>query len=163
MLILGLTTLPTVIGRSFTITLPFDLIFLPYFYREPIFLSKQDVFKDEAALSDGGGASQDPEQEWPSDDSEDDDYDPEKNENSSSNGIAGSEADATDDASSSSSLWSLEDEVFSESGSPGKGRWNASFKASIGADCAETTDHEILSGPRERRAVDYTKLYHVSI
>ncbi|XP_058189285.1 pathogenesis-related homeodomain protein isoform X1 [Rhododendron vialii] len=120
----------------------------------------QDIFKDEAALSDGGGASQDPEQEWPSDDSEDDDYDPEKNENSCSYSRAGSEADATDDASSSSSLWSLEDEVFSESGSPGKGRWNASFTASIGADCAETADHEILSGPRERRAVDYTKLYH---
>ncbi|KAI8571418.1 hypothetical protein RHMOL_Rhmol01G0118700 [Rhododendron molle] len=120
----------------------------------------QDIFKDEAALSDGGGALQDPEQEWPSDDSEDDDYDPEKNETSCSYGRAGSEVDVTDDASSSSSLWSLEDEVFSESGSPGKGRWNASFKASIGADCAETTDHEILSGPRERRAVDYTKLYH---
>ncbi|KAG5539683.1 hypothetical protein RHGRI_020031 [Rhododendron griersonianum] len=84
--------------------------------------------------SDGGGASQDSEQEWPSDDSEDDDYDPEKNETSCSYGRAGSEADAMDDASSSSSLWSLEDEVFSESGSSSKGRWNASFKASIGAD-----------------------------
>ncbi|KAH7849872.1 hypothetical protein Vadar_024224 [Vaccinium darrowii] len=120
----------------------------------------QEIFKDEAALSEGGGASQNPEQEWPSDDSEDDDYDPEKNENSCSYGRAGSEADASDDASSSSSLWSLEDEVFSESAMPGKGGWNASFEASVGTDCAGTTDHEILSGPRERRTVDYTKLYH---
>lgn len=125
--------------------------------------SKQEIFKDEAALSEGGGASQNPEQEWPSDDSEDDDYDPEKNENSCSYGRAGSEADASDDASSSSSLWSLEDEVFSESAMPGKGGWNASFEASVGTDCAGTTNHEILSGPRERRTVDYTKLYHVSI
>lgn len=125
--------------------------------------SKQDIFKDEAAFSVGGGALQNPEQEWPSDDSEDDDYDPNKNENSCSYSGADSEADASVVASSSSSLGSLEDEVFSESVRPGKHGRNASFEPSIGIDFANTTDYEILSGPRERQTVDYTKLYHVSI
>ncbi|KAL6977859.1 hypothetical protein U1Q18_026642 [Sarracenia purpurea var. burkii] len=122
----------------------------------------QDIFKEEAALPDNGGALQDPEQEWPSDDSKDDDYDPEKNENSCSYGRAGSEADSSDDVSISSSLWSLEDEVLSESGRPSKSRrggWNSSFESAIGVDSDETTDYEILSGPRQRRAVDYKKLY----
>ncbi|GMP36706.1 hypothetical protein CsSME_00008744 [Camellia sinensis var. sinensis] len=57
----------------------------------------QEIFKEEAALPDGGGAFLDPEQEWPSDDSEDDDYDPEKIENSCSYSRAGSEADDLDD------------------------------------------------------------------
>lgn len=122
----------------------------------------QEIFKEEAALPDGGGAFLDPEQEWPSDDSEDDDYDPEKIENSCSYSRAGSEADDLDDASSSSSLWSLEDEVFSESGRPSKKHkdgQNASFESSIGVDSDETTDCEVLSGPRLRKAVDYKKLY----
>ena len=125
----------------------------------------QDIFKDEASLP-GGGALLDQEQEWPSDDSEDADYDPEKNENSCSYSRPGSEADASDDASSSSNLWSLEDEVFTESGRPSKrskGEWNTSFESYIDVDSDKTTDNEILNGPRQRSAVDYKKLYAVSV
>ncbi|PSS01315.1 Pathogenesis-related homeodomain protein [Actinidia chinensis var. chinensis] len=121
----------------------------------------EDIFKDEASLP-GGGALLDQEQEWPSDDSEDADYDPEKNENSCSYSRPGSEADASDDASSSSNLWSLEDEVFTESGRPSKrskGEWNTSFESYIDVDSDKTTDNEILNGPRQRSAVDYKKLY----
>ncbi|XP_059634589.1 pathogenesis-related homeodomain protein isoform X2 [Cornus florida] len=122
----------------------------------------QDIFKDEAALPDGGGALMDPEQEWPSEDSEDDDYDPERIENSCSCNRAGSEGDVSDDASSSSSSWSLEDEVFSESGRSAKrskGLQNSSAELIIGVDSDETTDCEITHGRRQRIAVDYKKLY----
>uniref|UniRef100_A0A5B7AW69 Pathogenesis-related homeodomain protein n=1 Tax=Davidia involucrata TaxID=16924 RepID=A0A5B7AW69_DAVIN len=122
----------------------------------------QDIFKEEAALPDGGGDMLHPEQDWPSDDSEDDDYNPEKIENSGSYSRAGSEDDASDDASSSSSLWSLKGEVFSESGKSAKrskGHKNTSTELIIGADSEDTTDCEIISGRRQRRAVDYKKLY----
>ncbi|PSR85206.1 Pathogenesis-related homeodomain protein, partial [Actinidia chinensis var. chinensis] len=127
----------------------------------------EDIFKEEAVLPDGGGALLDQEQEWPSDDSEDADYDPEKNENGCSYRRAGSEADDSDDASSSRNLWSLEDEVFSESGrsskrSKGVWGWNTSFESYIAVDFDETTDNEILNGPRQRTAVDYKKLYAVN-
>ncbi|XP_052200486.1 pathogenesis-related homeodomain protein isoform X2 [Diospyros lotus] len=122
----------------------------------------QDIFKEEAALPDGGSALLDLEQEWPSDDSGDDDYDPEKVEHSCSHSGAGSDFEALDDASSSRSSCSLEDEFFTESGSPAdrsQDGCDTSFKSSIGIDLDETTDFEILSGPRQRKTVDYKKLY----
>lgn len=100
---------------------------------EFIFFGK-DVFKEEAALPEDGNASLLPDDEWPSDDSEDDDYNPERIENSNSIGGAG-----TDDNMS-------EDEISSNS--------------SVGSD--ESTDAEILHGRRQRRDVDYRKLYDVS-
>lgn len=118
----------------------------------------KDIFKEEAALPDGGDSFLHPEREWPSDDSEDDDYDPEKCENSCSYSRTGSEDDASEAASSCSSLWSLECEVFAESGrleETGCGHWNAEF----GADSDETSDCEIICGRRQRRAVDYNQLY----
>ncbi|KAJ9141318.1 hypothetical protein P3X46_031866 [Hevea brasiliensis] len=119
----------------------------------------QDIFKEAANFSDGGSMLLNPEQEWPSDDSEDDDYDPERRENSISG--AGTDDDASDDASSSTSLgWSSDGEVFS-----GSRKWemestdfrNQSIYSSLDSD--ETSDEEIMCGPRKRRAVDYKKLY----
>ncbi|XP_065849292.1 pathogenesis-related homeodomain protein isoform X2 [Euphorbia lathyris] len=118
----------------------------------------QDIFK-EAAVPDGGHILLNPEEEWPSDDSEDDDYDPEGRENSISG--AGTGDDASGDASSSTSLgWSSDGEVFS-----GSRKWementdfgNQSIYSSLGSD--ESSDGEIVYGRRQRRAVDYRKLY----
>ena len=102
------------------------------------------------------------EEEWPSDDSEDDDYDPERRENIMSG--AGTDDDASDDTSNSTRLsWSSDGEVFS-----GSRRWevdgldfrNNSIYSSLDSD--ETSDGEVICGRRQRRAVDYKKLYNVS-
>ncbi|KAK9269452.1 hypothetical protein L1049_001226 [Liquidambar formosana] len=125
--------------------------------------SWQDIFKEEAALPEGGGALSNPEEEWPSDDSEDDDYDPEKNEYSCSISRADTEDSASDDASASSSLsWSFEEEVFSGYGRLEKrsdGSKNNSVHSINSVDSGDTTDREIIIGRRQRRAVDYKKLY----
>lgn len=82
-------------------------------------------------------------------------------ENSCSINASGSD----DDASSSTSLrWSSDDEAFLRSR-----RWkieglnckNYSADSSMGSD--ETSDAEIIYGRRQRQAVDYRKLYDVSI
>ncbi|KAJ0030846.1 hypothetical protein Pint_14013 [Pistacia integerrima] len=117
----------------------------------------QDIFKEEAAFPDGGSTLLNQEEDWPSDDSEDHDYNPERRENSCS--ISGAETD--DDASSSTSLsWSSDGEAFSKSM-----RWEMegndykqySGDSSIGSD--ENSDGEIICGRRQRRTVDYKKLY----
>ncbi|KAB1204292.1 Pathogenesis-related homeodomain protein [Morella rubra] len=116
----------------------------------------QDVFKEEAAFPDGGNAILDPGEEWPSDDSNDDDYDPERRENSSTRSGAETDEFLSDDISSSTSLsWSLDAEFFS--GKEGMGCENHFANTSLDSD--ESTDGEIISGPRQRRAVDYRKLY----
>lgn len=120
---------------------------------------KQDVFKEEAAFPDGGNAILDPGEEWPSDDSNDDDYDPERRENSSTRSGAETDEFLSDDISSSTSLsWSLDAEFFS--GKEGMGCETHFANTSLDSD--ESTDGEIISGPRQRRAVDYRKLYDVS-
>ncbi|KAF3452738.1 hypothetical protein FNV43_RR03171 [Rhamnella rubrinervis] len=91
----------------------------------------QDVFKEEAAFPDGANALLNPDEEWPSDDSEDDDYNPERKENSCSISGAGSDDNMSDDELSSNS--------------------------SVASD--ESTDAEIICGRRQRRDVDYKKLY----
>ncbi|KAJ6296426.1 hypothetical protein OIU78_024306 [Salix suchowensis] len=120
----------------------------------------QDIFKEEAAVPDGGNMLLNPEEDWPSDDSEDDDYDPERRENIMSG--AGTDDDASDDTSNSTRLsWSSDGEVFS-----GSRRWeldgldfrNNSIYSSLDSD--ETSDGEIICGRRQRRAVDYKKLYN---
>ncbi|OMP07772.1 hypothetical protein COLO4_07060 [Corchorus olitorius] len=114
----------------------------------------QDIFKDEAAFPDGAIASLNPEEEWPSDDSEDDDYDPERREKSCSISGAATDGDQSDNTDSSTSLsWSLEGEDFSESGR----RENHSVDSA--ADSCETSDGEIICGRRRRREVDYRQLY----
>lgn len=96
---------------------------------------EQDVFKEEAAFPDGANAFLNPDEEWPSDDSEDDDYNPERKEKSCSISGAGSDDNMSDDELSSNS--------------------------SVASD--ESTDAEIICGRRQRRDVDYKKLYDVSI
>ncbi|XP_041021449.1 pathogenesis-related homeodomain protein-like isoform X2 [Juglans microcarpa x Juglans regia] len=116
----------------------------------------QDVFKEAAAFPDGGNTILDPEEEWPSDDSDDGDYNPDRRENSSM--ISGAETDdnVSDDISISTSLsWSLDGELFS--GKEGMGCGNHFANTSLDSD--ESTDGEIICGPRQRRAVDYKKLY----
>ncbi|XP_059460881.1 pathogenesis-related homeodomain protein isoform X2 [Corylus avellana] len=116
----------------------------------------QDVFKEEAAFPDGANSILDAEEEWPSDDSDDDDYNPARRGNSST--ISGAETDenASDDISISTSLsWSLDGEVFSEE--EGMGCENRFANTFLDSD--ESTEGEIICGPRQRRAVDYKKLY----
>lgn len=106
-----------------------------------------------------------PEEEWPSDDSEDDDYNPERKENSCSISGAGTHDDASDDASSSTSLsWSSDGQGYSGSGRWGwDGRVHKNRSVDSGADSDATSDGEIICGRRQRRAVDYKKLYDVSL
>ncbi|XVE68249.1 hypothetical protein DITRI_Ditri09bG0053000 [Diplodiscus trichospermus] len=114
----------------------------------------QDIFKEEAAFPDDGIAPLNPEEDWPSDDSEDDDYDPERRENSCSISGAAADGDESDDTDSSTSLsWSVDGEEFSGSGRP------ENHPVDSGADSYEISDIEIICGRRRRRAVDYKKLY----
>ncbi|XP_073041680.1 LOW QUALITY PROTEIN: pathogenesis-related homeodomain protein-like [Primulina eburnea] len=118
----------------------------------------QDVFKEEAALPDGGNSVVCHEEEWPSDDSEDDDYDPENPERIEycyGDSMSGSGDD--DSGYNSSFPGSLEDEALL---SPG--RYEDAKDDSLelnGLDSDEINAGEILCRPRQRAAVDYTKLY----
>ncbi|XP_011020021.1 PREDICTED: pathogenesis-related homeodomain protein-like isoform X1 [Populus euphratica] len=121
--------------------------------------SWQDIFTEAAAIPDAGNVLLNPEEEWPSDDSEDDNYDPERRDNIMSE--ACTDNDASDDISSSTSLgWSSDGEVFL-----GSRRWemhgldfrNNSIYSSLDSD--ETSDGEIVCGRRQRRAIDYKMLY----
>lgn len=127
----------------------------------PVDSNWQDIFKEEAALPDDGGALLNQEEEWPSDDSEDDDYDPERREKSCSASEVGTDEDASDNASSSTSLsWSLDGEAFSGSGTwELEGDHYRSQLVDSSANSAETSDAEIIHSRRQRRAVDYKKLY----
>ncbi|GAB2293512.1 hypothetical protein Dimus_027718 [Dionaea muscipula] len=123
--------------------------------------SWKDIFNEEASLPDSGTGVLNPEEEWPGDDSEDNDYDPECDENEGCRTIIGDE-NSDDGSISSSSCCSLDDEIYLESGSPPKQKRtfeNSLSINSIGHDSDEQTDHEIISGPRRRDAVDYKKLY----
>ncbi|XP_062077401.1 pathogenesis-related homeodomain protein isoform X2 [Humulus lupulus] len=92
--------------------------------------SWEDVFEGEAALPEDANASLHPDVEWPSDDSEDENYDPERKENS--NSISGADSD--------DNVW--EDEFSSD--------------GSVGSD---ESDAGVVCGRRQRRDVDYRKLY----
>ncbi|CAN6725705.1 unnamed protein product [Malus baccata var. baccata] len=91
----------------------------------------QDVFKEEATFPHGKNSLLNPDEEWPSDDSEDDDYNPERNENSCSISRGGS------------------DDIASEE--------ELSTDVSVGSDVS--TDGEIVSSRRQKKSVDYKKLY----
>ncbi|XP_010273545.1 PREDICTED: pathogenesis-related homeodomain protein isoform X2 [Nelumbo nucifera] len=130
----------------------------------------QDVFKEAAELPDGGSASLNPEEEWPSDDSEDCDYDPERNEKSCSE--TSIEDNISDDASSFSSLsWSFGEEASLQSrrsgdedeGSQGRntmrGDDNKFVDSFIGDASYNNIDREIKSRCRQRKDVDYKKLH----
>lgn len=104
-----------------------------------------------------------PEQDWPSDDSEDDDYDPEKVANSHSS-TDSFDSGSSSEGSSGSMLESLEDELLALTGKPEGGSSGKDYlsKQIAGLDYEETTDVDVLSAPRQRRAVDYIKLNDVS-
>lgn len=137
----------------------------------------QDVF-EEAAVEPDENASLNPEDEWPSDESDDDDYDPERNEMSCSINGMGTKDDKADEASSSSSfLWTSDEEANLQSrsllendGSPeggfyqskhrGKNSDKINLSKMIDNKISDgSTDLEIRSRRRQRRDVDYRKLH----
>ncbi|KAL2338682.1 hypothetical protein Fmac_013128 [Flemingia macrophylla] len=114
--------------------------------------SWQDVFKEEAAIPDGETSLLNPEEEWPSDDSEDDDYDPERKEDSHNINTAGTDDSVSDDLSSSTSLCSSDGECY-----PVDGCSHEYFSVNSSIDSDES--EEKACGRRQRKAVDYKKLY----
>ncbi|QCD80339.1 remodeling and spacing factor 1 [Vigna unguiculata] len=112
----------------------------------------QDVFKEEAAIPDGETTLRNPEEEWPSDDSEDDDYDPERKEDSHNINMEGSNDSASDDLSSSTSLCYSEDEHF-----PVHGVSHEYLFVNTSIDSDESEGK--ACGRRQRKAVDYKQLY----
>ncbi|XP_047149363.1 pathogenesis-related homeodomain protein-like [Vigna umbellata] len=115
--------------------------------------SWQDVFKEEAAVPDGDIALLSPEEEWPSDDPEDDDYNPERKEDSHSINTEGADENASNDSTSSLSLWSLNEEC--PPADDDLSRQYYSVNSFIDSD----ESGEIACGRRQRKAVDYKKLY----
>lgn len=120
----------------------------------------QEVFKVEATLPDNGETVLNQE-DWPSDDSGDDDYDPdrvEKHESgcSNSNSKHCSEGESSYDSDSNYSFMSLDDKLPDDDSRelkiPIPGREGNSGSGS-------GSDFELVSGRRQRRAVDYRKLY----
>ncbi|KAI4335360.1 hypothetical protein L6164_014012 [Bauhinia variegata] len=111
----------------------------------------QDVFKEEAAFPDGDTALLNPEEEWPSDDSEDDDYNPEKREDNHSISTEDTDDVASDDLSNSPCSWSLEGDF-----SVGK---EATGHEAVNSCIDSDESGEIACGRRQRKAVDYKKLY----
>ncbi|KAK7265216.1 hypothetical protein RJT34_32832 [Clitoria ternatea] len=112
----------------------------------------QDVFKEEAAIPEGDIALLNPEEEWPSDDSEDDDYNPERKEDSHNINTEGTDDSASDDLSSSTSLCYSDGEC-----SPIDGVSHENFPVYSSIDSDESEDK--ACGRRQRKAVDYKKLY----
>ncbi|GAB2219096.1 hypothetical protein Droror1_Dr00006724 [Drosera rotundifolia] len=127
--------------------------------------SWEDIFREEASLPDNEMKLLNPEEEWPDDDSEDNDYDPDREENDGYRptiGVKNSEDGRL--GSALSNLGSSSDgDTCVESGSS-ENESMASKYCSL-MDCTvargpdEQTDHEIVSGPRRRDAVDYRTLY----
>ncbi|XP_077238486.1 pathogenesis related homeodomain protein A isoform X2 [Tasmannia lanceolata] len=110
----------------------------------------QDIFKEAAMAADGENTSLDPAEEWPSEDSEDDDYDPERTDNGCN--TIDIEENMSDDASSCSGLfWSCA-EVSSLSG-------RSLNNVMKGESSDNSNDGEITSSRRQRRDVDYKKMY----
>ncbi|OUZ99213.1 Homeobox domain [Macleaya cordata] len=131
----------------------------------------QEIFEEAAMGPDGENASLNPEDEWPSDESDDDDYDPERNEMSCSFSRSGAEDNNPDEASSSSSFfWTSDEEAILQSrrlendGSPTGGFYQGKERGhfvdlmdDINSD--DTTDREMKTRRRQRRDVDYRKLH----
>ncbi|CAF2068953.1 hypothetical protein Bca4012_087020 [Brassica carinata] len=110
----------------------------------------QDIFNEEASLPVGCEATLNKEADWPSDDSEDGDYDPETKDKSSSKSDSGG-GDNDGESVSSSSVSLASDGVALSTGS-----WEGGNMVESG----ETSNEETVCGPRQRKTVDYTKLYH---
>ncbi|KAK7303935.1 hypothetical protein RJT34_14859 [Clitoria ternatea] len=113
----------------------------------------QDVFKEESAIPDGDIALLNPEEEWPSDDPEDDDYNPNRKENSQLINTGGTDDNATEYLSGSSNLSYLSGEH-----SPADDDISHEYY-SVNSCMDSDESEEIACGRRQRRAVDYKKLY----
>lgn len=117
----------------------------------------KDVFKEEAAIPDGDTALLNQEEEWPSDDPEDDDYNPERKDDNHGIDTEGNNDNVSDNSSSSSSMWSLNEECsLLDEGI------NLEYYSGNGHIDSDESG-EIACGHRQRKAVDYKKLYDVSI
>ncbi|XP_073220759.1 pathogenesis-related homeodomain protein isoform X2 [Cicer arietinum] len=113
----------------------------------------QDVFKEEAAIPDGDTALLNQEEEWPSDDPEDDDYNPERKDDNHGIDTEGNNDNVSDNSSSSSSMWSLNEECsLLDEGI------NLEYYSGNGHIDSDESG-EIACGHRQRKAVDYKKLY----
>ncbi|CAO2821457.1 unnamed protein product [Amaranthus hypochondriacus] len=120
----------------------------------------QDIFKEEALLSNVGTEDANLEEKWPDDESDDNDYDPDRDEYDSTNRCSMEDVDSHAETSTSSSCCSLESEVLSESGFSAAGGVVSSKIASLHQTCVvEFNNNEIATGPRKRCVVDYKKLY----
>ncbi|CAA7048827.1 unnamed protein product [Microthlaspi erraticum] len=121
----------------------------------PVDSNWQDIFNEEASLPIGSEAALNTEVDWPSDDSEDGDYDPETKENSvaSTRRSISDDGGGDDDGESDSSSVSL----ASDGEALSTGSWEGDSNM---MELCETSNEEAVSGPRQRRTVDYTKLYH---
>ncbi|XP_010541113.1 PREDICTED: pathogenesis-related homeodomain protein isoform X2 [Tarenaya hassleriana] len=125
----------------------------------PVDSNWKDIFKEEAGHPNGSDGQLKNGEDWPSDDSEDDDYDPEMREQGSDMSGVGSGGDDGESISTSLS-WSSGGVALSS----GSGRWglesdNISHAVGHRVDSGETSNEDIVCGPRQRRAVDYRKLY----
>ncbi|XP_074319972.1 pathogenesis-related homeodomain protein isoform X2 [Silene latifolia] len=121
----------------------------------------QDIFKEEALLSESGTVDFNPEEEWPDDESDDNDYHPEMDDiYSTRNSDARDNSCSHAESSTSSSNCSLESEAHWESGLSTESNEISSDVPLLHQNCViDSNDNEIVSGPRQRRAVDYKQLY----
>ncbi|KAL5977974.1 hypothetical protein ACLOJK_036997 [Asimina triloba] len=123
----------------------------------------QDIFKEAATAPDGENTSVDPAEEWPSDDSEDEDYDPESNTGTGSRSQTDEDA-LRDDASSSSSFFGSSDEASSPINILDgefllKSRRQDVDGSIVNINSIDAYDCDIMSQRRQRKDVDYKKLY----
>ncbi|KAH9618085.1 hypothetical protein KSS87_020113 [Heliosperma pusillum] len=121
----------------------------------------QDIFKEEALLSESGMRDFNPNEEWPDDESDDNDYHPDVDDiYSTRNSDARDDSCSHEESSSSSSNCSLESEAHWESGLSTESNEISSDVPLLRQNCViDSNDHVIVSGPRQRPAVDYKKLY----
>ncbi|XP_018472029.2 pathogenesis-related homeodomain protein [Raphanus sativus] len=115
----------------------------------------QDIFNEEASRPNGSEATLNNEADWPSDDSEDGDYDPETKDIVRGSDSSGGEGGDNDGESISSSVSLASDGVALSTES-----WEGHGFGNMVVESGETCNEETVCGPRQRKTVDYTKLYH---
>ncbi|RID50720.1 hypothetical protein BRARA_H01427 [Brassica rapa] len=121
----------------------------------PVDSNWQDIFNEEANLPVGSEATLNKDADWPSDDSEDGDYDPEMKERNSSRSDSGGGGGGDNDGGSSSTSVSLASDGVALS----TGSWEGHGFGNV-VESGEASNEETVHGPRQRKSVDYTKLYH---
>ncbi|ESQ54237.1 hypothetical protein EUTSA_v10024489mg [Eutrema salsugineum] len=122
----------------------------------PVDSNWQDIFNEEASLPIGSEATLNNEADWPSDDSEDGDYDPEMKENG---GVSNSRSDSGGDGDNDGESISTSLSLASDGVALSTGSWEGHGFGNMLESC-ETSNEETVCGPRQRKTVDYTKLYH---